>query len=125
MPGAGAAEHETRKDTKSAPDGPAYVRMDPIFIPIIEGTAIKRQFGITLMLELTADQTRSDVEAKRKQLTDAFFRDLYSFFQSSAGKGSRIDQVYLKTRLLRVTERVVGQHQVKEVLIEQFFERAL
>ena len=110
---------------KAAPGGPAYVRMDPIFIPIIEGTSIKRQLGITLMLELTEDQARSDVEAQRKKLTDAFFRDLYSFFQSTAGKSNRVDQAYLKTRLLRVAERVVGQHQVKEVLIEQFFERGL
>lgn len=107
------------------PGGPAYVRMDPIFIPIIEGSNIKRQLGITLMIELTEDQVRSDVEARRKQLTDAFFRDLYSFFQSTAGKNKRVDQAYLKTRLLHVAERVVGPHQVKEILIEQFFERAL
>lgn len=110
---------------KAAPGGPAYVRFDPIFIPLIEGSEVRRQLGITLMLELVADQNRSDVEARRKQLTDAFFRDLYSFFQSRAGARGRVDQNYLKQRLFKVAERVVGPHQVKEVLIEQFFERSL
>lgn len=117
---AGAAENSPPEAVEGAP---AYVRFDPIFIPVIEGNRVTRQVGVTLMLELIDAKSKSDVEAKRKLLVDAFFKDLYSFFQTRAGAQSRVDQSYLKTRLLRIASRVTGPDVVKEVLIEQFFER--
>lgn len=117
---ASAAEHESPKANEGVSP---YVRFDPIFIPVIEGNRVTRQVGVTLMLELIDAKSKSDVEAKRKQLVDAFFKDLYSFFQTRAGAQTRVDQNYLKTRLLRIASRVTGPNVVKEVLVEQFFER--
>jgi hypothetical protein len=103
---------------------PSYVRFSPIFIPIIEGDRVTRQVGITLMLELVKGQKRLPIEEKRIQLNDAFMRDLYIFFQQRAGmKSGDIDEMYLKDRLLKVADSVIGAQAVREVLIQQFFEQ--
>jgi hypothetical protein len=103
---------------------PSYVRFPPIFVPIIQGDQVTRQIGVTLMLELVKGQEKEPIEAKRLQLNDAFVRDLYAFFQQRAGvKSNDIDEIYLKDRLLKVAENIIGDKAVREVLIEQFFEQ--
>jgi hypothetical protein len=103
---------------------PSYVRFSPIFIPIIQGDRVTRQVGLTLMLELVKGQEKPPIEEKRLQLNDAFMRDLYAFFQQRSGvKGADIDEVYLKARLLKVADTVIGGKAVREVLIQQFFEQ--
>jgi hypothetical protein len=103
---------------------PSYVRFPPIFIPIIQGEAVTRQIGVTLMLELKEGEEKQPVEEKRLRLTDAFMRDLYVFFQQRAGmKSNDIDETYLKERLLKVADNVIGEKSVREVLIQQFFEQ--
>ena len=103
---------------------PSYVRFAPIFIPIIQGDRVTRQVGVTLMLELVKGQEKSPIEEKKRQLNDAFMRDLYAFFQQRAGMtGADIDEAYLKDRLLKVADNVIGAKAVREVLIQQFFEQ--
>ena len=117
-----AASHET--GPAGAPGAPAYMRFPAIFIPIIEGDRVTRQIGVTLMLELAKGQEKQPIEEKRLQLNDAFVRDLYAFFQQRAGlKANDIDELYLKDRLLKVADNVIGEKAVREVLIEQFFEQ--
>jgi hypothetical protein len=102
---------------------PAYVRFQPIFIPIIQGDRVTRQVGVTLILELAKGQEKLPIEEKRLQLNDAFVRDLFAFFQQRASlHGSDIDESYLKGRLLKVADNVIGEKAVREVLIEQIFE---
>lgn len=115
-----AAEGE---EPPPVPGAPTYLRFDPIFVSVIEGPQVTRQVGVTIELELTSAQAKPDVEARRNLLSDAFFRELYGFFQTPAGSGGHIDELLLKTRLLAVANRVVGPNLVKEVLIEQLFER--
>ncbi|HVA12369.1 MAG TPA: hypothetical protein VNF99_03890 [Stellaceae bacterium] len=100
---------------------PSYIRFPPIFVPIIEDDQVTRQVGVTLMLQLVKGQKKQGVEAKRLQLDDAFVSDLYAFFQLHASLHSDLDQAYLKDRLLRVADAVVGPNIVQEVLIEQLF----
>lgn len=118
-----AADLAEKSEPATAAGAPSYVRLDPIFVPVIEGDQVTRQVGITLMLQLAEDQAKSDVESKRKPLYDALFRDLYGYFQDRAAANGRVDQTYLKARLLKTTTRIVGPKLVKEVLIEQLFER--
>jgi hypothetical protein len=100
-----------------------YIRLPPIFVPVIKGDQVSRQIGVTLTLEHIDNSTRSDVDAKRKQLYDALFRELYGFFQERVPASGHIDQAYLKTRLLKTAIAVVGPNLIKEVLIVQLFER--
>jgi flagellar basal body-associated protein FliL len=121
-PPAMAASHEAARETIAG--APSYVRFPAIFVPIIEGDRVTRQIGVRLTLELAQAQEKQAVEEKRLELNDAFVRDLYAFFQQRAAvKANDIDEMYLKGRLLKVADNVIGEKAVREVLIEQFFEQ--
>lgn len=100
---------------------PTYIHFDPIFIPVIVGDQVRRQVGLSLMLELVKGKEKDSVEDKQRQLNSAFVEDLYSYFQQRVGLPGGIDQGYLKGRLLKVADAVVGPHIVQQVLIEQLF----
>jgi hypothetical protein len=101
---------------------PTYVRFSPIFTPIIQGNRVTSQIGVTLMLQLNKGEDKDPIEEKHLQLNNAFVEDLYAFFQQHAGIEGGIDQMYLKDRLLKVADNVIGKDAVQEVLIEQMFE---
>ena len=118
-----AAEEAAKAGAAAVPTGPLYVRFNPIFIPVIKGDRITQQVGITLMLQLKPGEDQADVEAKRHQLADAFFRDLYAFFQDRVALHGGLDEIYLKARLLHTAAAIVGPDAIQEVLIEQLFAR--
>lgn len=101
---------------------PSYIRFPAIFTPIIQGDRVTRQVGVTLMLQLKKGEEKEGVEQKRLQLNDAFVEDLYAFFQQRASMQGGIDETYLKDRLLKIADTVIGKDVVQEVLIEQMFE---
>ncbi len=112
---------DTTLPTPGFGDGPLYVPFNPIFVSVIIGDQTTRQVGVTLTVQLVNDHDKKKVEAKRSQLHSAFFQELYSFFQMRAALRGVIDQPYLKRRLLKTADRVVGQNIIKAVLIEQLF----
>lgn len=101
---------------------PTYVRFSPIFTPVIQGDRVTSQIGVTLMLQLNKGEDKEPIEDKHLQLNNAFVQDLYAFFQQHAGIKGGIDQGYLKGRLLKLADNVIGKNAVQEVLIEQMFE---
>lgn len=101
---------------------PSYVRFPPIFTPIIQGDKVTSQMGVTLMLQLKKGEDKEPIEAKQLQLNNAFVEDLYAFFQQHAGVNGGIDEMYLKDRLLKVADKVIGDDAVQEVLVEAMFE---
>jgi hypothetical protein len=115
-----AAEHAPDTDPTNALP---YVRFAPIFVPVIKGDQVSRQIGITLTMQLVDNSKRSDVEVRRKPLHDAFFRELYGFFQERVPASGHIDQALLKARLLKTATAIVGPNRIQEVLIVQLFER--
>lgn len=119
-----AAEPAADGKAASGPGAPVYVRFNPIFIPVIDRNQVTQQVGVTLMLQLMPGENQADVEAKRQQLTDALFKDLYVFFQDRVDYRGTISEAYLKARLLKTASRVVGPDAIQEVLIEQLFTRA-
>jgi len=111
-------------ETEPDKAGPPYVHLDTIFVSVIEGNRVTQQVGITLVLELNDAQSRPDVEAKKHQLTDAFFQELYGYFQTRAAAKEKVDEPFLKKRLLATAGKVVGPNAIKEVLIEQLIQRS-
>lgn len=93
--------------------------MDPIVLPVIEGSAVTRQVGILLTLELAKGQLASGVEPKRRQLTDAFITELYRLYGWRAGERRVVDEKLLKQRLQVTADQVLGQGVVHAILIRQ------
>jgi hypothetical protein len=120
-PAVAAADGET--GTQAAPEGPVFVRLAPINIPVIEGNRVSAQVGVALSLELVEGKTAADLEPLRRQLFDAYINDLYAIFQQRIDPVHPVDANLIKDRLRLTTERLLGPGLVKDVLIVQLFRR--
>jgi flagellar FliL protein len=123
--GATAAEggKKAEKGGEGAVEGPTYVRLPPIVLPVFEGNKITRRAGIVLALELEPGKTEVELEPKRRQLYDAYISDLYALYDQESGTGRVIDAVRIKQRLQSTSDRILGPGFVHEVLIQQAYER--
>jgi len=116
----GSSEKGRREDLMGV--GP-YVRFAQIVVPIIEGDRVTKQMALTLTLQLFDAKSRAVINEKRPLLTDAFVKFLYGYFQQRVGLKTPINQVFLKERLRQTAAGIVGPDLVKEVLIQQIYER--
>jgi flagellar FliL protein len=123
-----AADHAESKPPKGgagAVEGPTFVKLPPIVLPVFNSqNKVTRQAGLVLALELNPGKTEADIEPSRRQLYDAFITDLYSLYDQTGGAGRVIEPGLIKQRLQETSDRVLGPGIVHEVLIQQAFERA-
>ena len=64
------------------------------------------------------------VEPKRRQLTDAFIRELHTLYAWRSSSNRVVDEQLIKRRLLLVADDVIGQGIVHAILVRQLLEQA-
>lgn len=102
---------------------PDFVDIQPIVLPVIERDAVRSQVGIVVTLELADGQHGDDVEPKRRQLTDAFIRELHTIYGWRSGSDRVVDQELIKRRLQITADKVLGPGVVHAILIRQLLEQ--
>jgi flagellar basal body-associated protein FliL len=105
------------------PGQPFFVQLAPIFVPVIDKDRVSRQVSIAVAVEIADGAEAPSVEDKRRALNDAFLSDIYAFVQQRGGIGSPQGASALKARLRSTAARVLEPVAVKEVEIEEFFEK--
>lgn len=105
------------------PGEPFFVQLAPIFVPVIDKDRVSRQVSIAVAIEIADGAEAPSVEEKRRALNDAFLTDIYAFVQQRGGIGSVQGTTALKARLRSTAARVLEPVTVKEVEIEEFFQK--
>ena len=108
---------------KPAVEGPAFVKLDTIVLPVYEGTKVTRQASIVLALELAKGKTEKDVEPYKRRLVDAFIEELTQIYDERQSADRVIDAPVIKERLGEAARRILGPGVVEDVLIQGAFER--
>ncbi len=121
--GGRALAAEAVKPKGEAVDGPTFIQLRPIILPIVEGNRVTRTAGLVLALELEKGKTALDFEPKRDKLRDAFITEIYTYIDQHSEATRVLDVSALKARLQQTSDRVLGQGFVHAILVEQAFER--
>jgi hypothetical protein len=103
--------------------GPAFLTLPTMTVPVFEGNEVARQGSLVLAVELEPGRTESDIAPFKPRLMDALLSELTRIFEQRANEERLIDAAALKPKLLEASRRVVGDGLVKDVLIQQAFER--
>jgi hypothetical protein len=118
-----AVEHDKASKPEASSDGPVYVKLPPIVLPVFSGNRVTRQAGLAVTLELVKGKSEAaDVQPKQRQLTDAFITDLYGVYELRGDANRVIDPVLVKETLQGAGDRVLGKGVIQQVLIQQAFE---
>jgi hypothetical protein len=123
-PSPAAAESGKPEKAEGAADGPVFVKLPPIVLPVYNGNRVTRQAGLVLALELVQGKTEADVEPNRRRLYDAFITALYAIYETRGDADRIIDPTQIKQTLQGASDRVLGPGVIKQVLIQQAFEGA-
>jgi hypothetical protein len=107
----------------SQPEGPVFLKLPAMTIPIFEGDAVTRQASVVLALELEKGKSEADLAAVKARLVDAYLTDLTQLFEQRAYADRIIDAQAIKPKLLETTQRIAGPGLVKDVLVQQAVER--
>jgi flagellar FliL protein len=118
-----AAEHGEKASAPPPGSGPVFYKLPPIVLPVFEGDVVTRQASLVLALELAQGKSEDAITGYQRRLLDAFIGDLYAIYEQRQRAERVIDPTVIKPRLQASADRVLGPGVVREVLIQQAFER--
>lgn len=120
-----ASEHETPKKEEKAEksaEGEAavsFVQMTPLTLPIVDKNGVSQVVSIVISLEVTGPEAAKEVERFTPRLKDAYIQDMYGALTRQAAMEGGVVQVgYIKSRLNKVTAKVLGTDKVNDVLLQ-------
>ena len=119
------AEAKAEESALAHPDF-EYYQISPIIVPVITDKGLTRQVSMVVAIEIPYGKM-DDIQKFRPRLMDAYIRDLYGAM--GAGhvlmRADMVDVEALRTRLIKVTERVVGNQLAKDVLLQAVTQYAI
>lgn len=96
-----------------------FVRLDPLILPVIDKDGITQTISLVIVIEVPSDRTREKVRILSPRLKDAYIQDMYGVLNKNAAlRGGVLQVSAIKTRLTKITKRVLGEKNVKNVLLE-------
>ena len=96
---------------------PAFVELDTIATPIMQGERIGSYIYIGVTLEIADRADLERVERAVLTLRDAYLRDLHRDPIQNDGAVTSFDMAAFKSRLLALTQEIMGDETVSGVLI--------
>jgi len=117
--GADRSDH-TRK--VPLPGMPVFIDIQPIVLPVIEGSTVTGQVGVLLTVELVQGRAAEEVEEKQRELTDAFITELYRIYGWRSGGDRVVAESLVKRHLQTTADRILGKGVVQAILIRQLVE---
>ena len=103
-----------------------YVELDPLILPIVDQNGVSQTVSMVVVLEVPGGFAKSRVERNTPRLKDAFIQDMYGVLNKHAAlKGGVLQVDMLKSRLRKVSKRVVGADNVDDVLLQVVQQRPI
>lgn len=114
----GADESVVAEPASAPPPRPEFVELDPLVLPLIQEGQVTHHITLSVVVEVASGGKEQVLLAKR-QLTDAFFSELYGLLARRFVRRQADVLPLLRRRLLVVSERLFGPGVVTGVLISE------
>lgn len=116
-----AQANESKEPEKAEGEaaGPSFVEMKPLVLPVVDKEGVSQIISIVISLETDDPANVAQIEQMRPRLTDAYIQGMYGVLGSKEVMSDGILQVaYIKDRLHTITNKVMGENKVKDVLLQ-------
>jgi hypothetical protein len=115
---AAEAEAETAAEAEVATAArKRFVNLDPIVLPIIREGQVTLHLTVVLSVELVNLTPKEEIEQMRRPLRDAIFTELHGIFALRYVQEKGFDLPIVRELLLRASRRVLGEDEVRAVLV--------
>jgi len=103
-----------------------FVELEPLILPIVGDDGVSQTVSLVVVLEVMDTAAVHHVEEMTPKIKDAFIQDLYGTLSRHAAlKGGVIQVGYLKQRLNKISQKVLGEDQVHDVLLQVVQQRPI
>lgn len=121
--------HEKNKSAKKDKgDAKAFefVELDPLILPIVDNNGVSQTVSMVVALEVFDAKAAEEVTKLSPRLKDAFIQDMYGMLNEHAAlKGGVIQVSAIKKRLNKLSEDVLGEGVVHDVLLQVVQQRPI
>ena len=101
-----------------------YVELEPLVLPIVDKTGVSQTVSLVIALEVKGADDH--VRAMAPRLTDAYIQDLYGMLNEHAAlKGGVIQVGYIKERLNKISQGVIPDGKINDVLLQVVQQRPI
>ena len=94
-----------------------FVDLDPIVVPIIREGQVTLHLTLILTVELTKPMLVTDIDLIRRPLRDAIFTELHGIYALRYVQEKGYDLPIVRELLVRASQKVLGDGEVKAVLV--------
>lgn len=100
--------------------GNEFVQLDPLILPIVDGNGVSQTVSMVIALEVKNMSRANKVKKLSPKLKDAYIQDMYGLLSRHAAmKGGVLQVGMLKARLNKITDTVMGDHEIVEDVLLQ------
>lgn len=119
-----AEEHKAEGEAEAG-SSVHFVELNPLILPIINDHGAAQMVSIVVSVEVDSQEKADQVTKYSPRLTDAFLSDLYGSFSNLAkANGGIVPIPVLKQRLNALSNKVLGDHVVDDVLLQVLQKRS-
>jgi flagellar FliL protein len=104
----------------------SFVQLDPLILPIIGRDGVTQTVSMVIVIETVDEASKAEVTGLAPRLKDAYIQDMYgALSQDVLMRGGVLQVTAIKSRLQRVSDRVLGEGMAKDVLLQVVQQRPL
>jgi len=118
-------EGDSAKSKEEADAKVAFVKIDPLTLPIVNKEGVVQIVNISVTLEVEDAEKAKAIEKFTPRLKDAYIQDLYGSLSSTTAMTSSgvVEVNKVKARLNAITQKVLGDDSVRDVLLQAVQQR--
>lgn len=119
--------HRHAGDLPLAPQGTGiYVEMDSLILPIVDEHGVNQVITMVIVIEVTSDDAAERIASVKPRLKDAYIQDMYGVLNRHMALRNGVLQVgMIKERLVRVSNQVMREDIVTDVLVQVVQQRPI
>lgn len=96
-----------------------FVELDALILPIMDDRGVTQTVSMIVTLEVPSDEIAKEIERLSPRIKDAFIQDMYGTLNRKTSMDKGVVNVgMIKERLKRLSQRVVGEGKVNDVLLQ-------
>ena len=95
-----------------------FVELNPLILPVINKKGVTQVISLVVALEVDSQEKADKVAKFQPRLTDAYLSDLYGTFSHKMPENGVVPIDYLKKRLNLMSSKILGEHVVRDVLVQ-------
>jgi flagellar protein FliL len=119
-----AKKSESNKSKAETDAMVTFVKMDPLTLPVVDKTGVVQIVNISITLEVADPEKAKEVEKFAPRLKDAYIQDMYGALSSTTAMTQGVvDVEVVKKRLNAVTQKIMGDDSVRDVLLQAVQQR--